>query len=207
MKADDGDKVMPLNIQMEMGVDYSVSNAESSILYTEPSDIFQQLSALEGGEDLGWEVGSDDSDDIDWMDYNADDWTCTWDSVEGEHYNCENVNGWDDWWYYCEYYSDNNEYQCTDDFDQNDEWEDSLSWTHYDDGTSPNMGEQAYPHSGDFSTSTGFNFQLTGLILKSLASLQVNGTFQVVILKQILAHSQMKNIVVRWELTCSKELR
>ena len=65
---------------------------------------------------------------------------------------------------YCEYYSDNNEYQCTDDFDQNDEWEDSLSWTHYDDGTSPNMGEQAYPHSGDFSTSTGFNFQLTGLI-------------------------------------------
>ena len=163
LEADDGDKVMPLNIQMEMGVDYSVSNAESSILYTEPSDIFQQLSALEGGEDLGWEVGSDDSDDIDWMDYNADDWTCTWDSVEGEYYNCENVNGWDDWWYYCEYYSDNNEYQCTDDFDQNDEWEDSLSWTHYDDGTSPNMGEQAYPHSGDFSTSTGFNFQLTGL--------------------------------------------
>ena len=99
LEADDGDKVMPLNIQMEMGVDYSVSNAESSILYTEPSDIFQQLSALEGGEDLGWEVGSDDSDDIDWMDYNADDWTCTWDSVEGEHYNCENVNGWDDWWY------------------------------------------------------------------------------------------------------------
>ena len=162
LEADDGDKVMPLNIQMEMGVDYSVSNAESSILYTEPSDIFQQLSALEGGEDLGWEVGSDDSDGVWWNDYDADDWTCTWDSYEG-YYNCENVNGWDDWWYYCEYYSSFNTYYCTDDFDQNDEWENSLSWTHYYEETSPSMGDEAEPHSGDFSTSTGFNFQLTGL--------------------------------------------
>ena len=45
-----------------------------------------------------------------------------------------------DWWYYCEYYSSFNTYYCTDDFDQNDDWENSLSWTHYYDETSPNMG-------------------------------------------------------------------
>ena len=68
LEADDGDSVMPLNIQMEMGVDYAVTNAESSVLYTEPSDIFQQLSALEGGEDLEWEVGQDDDDYVWWND-------------------------------------------------------------------------------------------------------------------------------------------
>lgn len=165
LEADDGDKVMPLNIQMGMNVDYSVSNAESSVLYTEPSDIHQQLSALEGGEDLSWDVGSDDDDDyVYWRQLNASEWTCEWDQYEGGFYNCNTDDGWyDDWWYYCEYYSNNNEYQCTDDFDENDEWENSLSWTHYQDGTSPNMGDEAEPHSGDFTTSTGFNFDLTGL--------------------------------------------
>ena len=47
LEADDGDKVMPLNIQMGMSVDYSgLPNAESSILYEEPSNIHQQLSRL-----------------------------------------------------------------------------------------------------------------------------------------------------------------
>ena len=165
LEADDGDKVMPLNIQMGMSVDYSVSNAESSVLYTEPADIHQQLSALEGGEDLSWSVGSDDDDEyVYWRQLDASDWTCEWDQYEGGFYNCNTDDGWnDDWWYYCEYYSNYNEYQCTDDFGENDDWENSLSWTHYQDGTSPNMGDEAEPHSGDFTTSTGFNFELTGL--------------------------------------------
>ena len=45
---------------MEMGVDYAVTSAESSVVYTEPSTIYQQLSDLEGGEELGWEIGDDD---------------------------------------------------------------------------------------------------------------------------------------------------
>ena len=163
LEADDGDKVMPLNIQMGMSVDYAVSNAESSVLYTEPSDIHQQLSALEGGEDLSWEVGSDDDDYVYWRDFDADEWTCEW-NASYDYYTCENnYYGYDDWWYYCEYYSSFDTYYCTDDFDQNSDWENSLSWTHYYDETSPSMGNEAEPHSGDFSTSTGFNFELTGL--------------------------------------------
>ena len=164
LEADDGDKVMPLNIQMDMGVDYSVSNAASSILYTEPSDVFQQLSALEGGEELSWDVGGDEGEDIYWRQLDASDWTCEWDQYEGGFYNCNTDDGWgDDWWYYCEYYSSENEYQCTDDFGESNDWENSLSWTHYNDGTSPHPVDEAQPHSGDFSTSTGFNFELTGL--------------------------------------------
>ena len=161
LEADDGDKVMPLNIQMGMSVDYSVTNAESSILYEEPSNIHQLLSALGGGEDLSWSVGSDDDDYVYWRDFDANYWTCEW---NGDMYDCNTDDGWDyDWWYYCEYYSGLNTYYCTDDFDQNSDWENSLSWTHYYDGTSPNMGDEAEPHSGDFTTSTGFNFELTGL--------------------------------------------
>ena len=161
LEADDGDKVMPLNIQMGMSVDYSVSNAESSVLYTEPSDIHQQLSALEGGDDLGWEVGSDDDEYVYWRDFDANYWTCEW---NGDMYDCTSDDGWDyDWWYYCEYYSSFDTYYCTDDFDQNSDWENSLSWTHYYDETSPNMGDEAEPHSGDFTTATGFNFEMTGL--------------------------------------------
>ena len=166
LQAQDGDKVMPLNIQMEMGVDYSVNSAESSVLYTEPSDIFQQLSALQGGEDLGWEVGSDDDDYVYWRDFDANYWTCEW---NGEMYDCTTDDGWDyDWWYYCEYYSSFDTYYCTDDFDQNDDWANSLDWTHYYDETSPSMGDEAEPHQGGFSTSTGFNFELTGLPAEEL---------------------------------------
>ena len=82
LEADDGDKVMPLNIQMEMGVDYSVNNAESTVLYTEPSDIFQQLSALEGGDDLGWEVTdpNNNDDDVWWSELDSDRFSCSWES-------------------------------------------------------------------------------------------------------------------------------
>mgnify|MGYP003324975237 FL=1 len=51
-EADDGDKVLPLDIHMEMGVAYGVTEAESSVVYSEPSTIYQELSNLEGGEEL-----------------------------------------------------------------------------------------------------------------------------------------------------------
>lgn len=163
LEADDGDSVMPLNIQMEMGVDYAVTNAESSVLYTEPSGIFQQLSALEGGEDLEWEVGQDDDDYVYWDELDGSEWSCTWNSSY-EEYDCNHTPyGYDIGFPYCEYYSAFDTYYCTYDFGHDSAWEDSLSWTHYYDGTSPNMGDTALPHSGDFSTATGFNFELTGL--------------------------------------------
>ena len=63
LEADDGDKVKPLDIHMSMGVDYSVNNAESQVLYTEPSTLYQELSALEGGDTLYWQIGDDDDGD------------------------------------------------------------------------------------------------------------------------------------------------
>ena len=168
LEADDGDSVMPLNIHMEMGVDYAVTNAESSILYTEPSDIYQQLSALQGGEDLGWEVGQDDDDYVYWDELDGSEWSCTWDSPSVA-YDCDYVD-YDHNMYtpYCEYYSAFDTFYCTHDFGHDEDWENSLSWTHYYDGTSPNTGDMAEPHDGDFSTTTGFDFELTGLPAEEL---------------------------------------
>ena len=168
LEADDGDSVMPLNIHMEMGVDYAVTNAESSILYTQPSDIYQQLSALEGGDDLGWEVGMDDDDYVYWEELNSNNFTCTWQSSY-EEYTCTHH----EYSYsfdrpYCEFYSDFEAFFCTYDFGHDSDWEDSLGWTHYLDDTSPNMGDMAEPHDGDFSTTTGFDFELTGLPAEEL---------------------------------------
>jgi len=59
-EAEDGDKVMPLDIHMEMGVAYGVTEAESSVIYSEPSTIYQELSNLEGGEELSWSIGDMD---------------------------------------------------------------------------------------------------------------------------------------------------
>ena len=168
LEADDGDSVMPLNIHMEMGVDYAVTNAESSILYTEPSDIYQQLSALEGGEDLGWEVGMDDDDYVYWEELDSNDFTCTWQSNYEEYTCTHHENGYSFDRPYCEFYSDYNAFFCTYDFGYDSAWEDSLGWTHYLDDTSPNMGDMAEPHDGDFSTTTGFDFELTGLPAEEL---------------------------------------
>ena len=168
LEADDGDSVMPLNIHMEMGVDYAVTNAESSILYTEPSDIYQQLSALEGGDDLSWEVGQDDDEYVYWEELDSNEFSCTWYSGD-EEYECYHAQ-YDYYIYmpYCEYYSGFDAYFCTYDFGHDSAWEDSLGWTHYFDNTSPNTGDMAEPHGGDFSTTTGFDFELTGLPAEEL---------------------------------------
>tara|TARA_X000001036_G_scaffold234412_1_gene218875 strand:- start:1527 stop:3803 length:2277 start_codon:yes stop_codon:yes gene_type:complete len=167
-EAEDGDKVMPLDIHMEMGVAYGVTEAESSVIYSEPSTIYQELSNLEGGEELWWSIGDmdDDEDYIWWNEYDASEWTCEWDSND-EMYNCNNIEyeGSYDWWYYCEYYSQFETYYCTDDFGHDSDYENSLGWTHYYDGTSPEDGssDEVESHTGSFSTTTGFNFELTGL--------------------------------------------
>ena len=162
-EADDGDKVMPLDIHMEMGVAYGVTEAESSVIYSEPSTIYQELSNLEGGEELWWSIGDlDDDDDVWWSDYDASEWTCEW--MEGNRYMCDNGD-WDEWNDYCEYYSQFETYYCTDDFGHKSDYEDSLGWTHFYDGTSPedDSSDEIESHTGSFSTSTGFNFELTGL--------------------------------------------
>ena len=168
LEAEDGEKVLPLNINMAMGVDYSVNSAESSILYTEPSDIYQQLSALEGGEDLQWEVGMDDDDYVYWEELDSNDFTCTWESSYEEYTCTHHQYNYSFDRPYCEFYSDFEAFFCTYDFGYDSAWEDSLGWTHYLDDTSPNMGDMAEPHDGDFSTTTGFNFELTGLPAEEL---------------------------------------
>jgi len=252
LEAEDGDDVMPLDIHMEMGVAYGVTNAQSSVVYSEPSTLYQELSDLEGGEQLDWRIGEDDDDDygyvwwdsmdsenticswessysqydcetdwnqdnntdqyeyygyceyyadwevyyctddfgnsnsafenslilthyqddtvpergISWQDYTADETDCYWNGYE---YRCSidyDDDGWDDYydyWGYCEDYTVG--YQCTDDFGYEDRYEDSMDWTHFQDGTSPinDVRDNIESHIGSFSTATGFNFELTGL--------------------------------------------
>ena len=252
LEAEDGDAVMPLNIHMEMGVNYSVTNAQSSVVYSEPSTLFQKISDLEGGEQLDWRIGEDDDEDnryvsvwdsmdsentncsweplyseydcetdwdqdgnvdetsnhyyceyyadwevyyctndfgysdnfedslilthyqddtvpergIFWQDYTADETDCYWNGYE---YECETDYDGDgyleDWnyWGYCEDYTVG--YQCTDDFGYEDRYEDSMDWTHFQDGTSPinEVLDNIESHTGSFSTATGFNVELTGL--------------------------------------------
>ena len=252
LEAEDGDSVMPLDIHMEMGVGYGVTNAQSSVVYSEPSTLYQELSDLEGGEHLEWRIGDDneyDADDIwwnsmdseqvicdwdtdyeqyvceidwnqdnnidqyeyygyceyyadwevyyctddfgnsniafenslilthyqddtmpergiSWQDYTADETDCFWNGYE---YQCSidyDDDGWDDYndyWGYCEDYTVG--YQCTDDFGYEDRYEDSMDWTHFQDGTSPinEVRDNIESHTGSFSTGTGFNFELTGL--------------------------------------------
>ena len=247
VEADDGDSVMPLNVHMEMGVDYSVDNAQSEIMYSEASELYQAMSALEGGDELYWGIGEGDDDYVYWNGMDEDDTNCEWDYMYGqyechtietvdsywqelydadscdwyswsyeyecygpgysyyfgycEYYNNSGQNmyactddfgydsdweyylydtnyedgtnppgvGYEDWdyYYYCEYYGGIGQFQCTNDFGYESDWENSLGWTHAEDGTSPltdgEIWDEVESHIGTFSTSTGFNFEVTGL--------------------------------------------
>ena len=57
LEAEDGESVKPLDISMEMGVDYAVTNAQSEVVYSEASTLYQAMSTLEGGDDLYWSIG------------------------------------------------------------------------------------------------------------------------------------------------------
>jgi len=253
LEADDGDSVMPLDIHMEMGVDYSVVSAQSEVVYSEASELYQAMSDLEGGEDLFWGIGENDDDYVWWDEFDSEDWDCAWEESWEEYicsevydpadtnwtimdanmtgcnwysyeWECEVYNGmWSDYHYfgyceyydeysspstyyeeyactqdygynydyeyylyhtnyqdgtapdtgsyyhnypYCEHYDDQMKYYCTHDFGWDLEYMDSLSWTHWEDGTSPEGDEiwdEVESHTGSFSTTTGFNFELTGL--------------------------------------------
>ena len=45
-------------------------------------------------------------------------------------------------WDYCEYYESSDTYWCTDSFGQKEEWQNSLTWTHREDGTMPDALEE-----------------------------------------------------------------
>ena len=352
VEADDSEHVLPLNIQMDMSVDYSVNDAQSSVRYLEPSTLYQELTMLEGGDELEWGLGEND-DYVYWNTFDGDEYVCSWtygDYVNyyyyGDTWLCEeiievnwttmdqsetvcewdsdyymflchdgsydevnpdcddsywlynygthvaysqqdvidgNAEDWfllneEDWpdynhpayynsanhgvldcsenshigdWYlvdsdqghddhddhhddqgseppedydheyfvwceeysdtqiyactndfgyaqynyywsqilnsthyaddtyppsyyyygawnypYCEYYEDENEYACTSNFGYDEEYQNSSTWTHYQDGTSPLGGEvwdRVESHTGTFSTTTGFEFDLSGL--------------------------------------------
>ena len=354
VEADDSEHVLPLNIQMDMGVDYSVNDAQSSVRYLEPSTLYQELTMLEGGDELEWGLGEND-DYVYWNTFDGDEYVCSWTYGDSGNYYYYSGEGWlcneiievnwttmdqsetvcewnydyylfechdgsydsdqghddhddhhddqgsdevnpgcddsywlynygthvaysqqdvidgnaEDWfllneedypdynhpayynianhevldcsenshtgdWYlveppedydheyfmwceeysdtqiyactnsfadyaqydyswsqilnsthyvddtsppnffyyrswnypYCEYYEDENEYACTSYFGHDEEYQNSLTWTHYQDGTSPLGGEvwdQVESHTGTFSTTTGFEFDLSGL--------------------------------------------
>jgi len=175
LQADDGDSVMPLDIHMEMGVDYAISNSESSVIYSEPSILYQQLSDLEGGESIEWRIGDDDDDhDVYWNEMEYCEWDYDW-----EEYACDvdwDDDGYTDWqdsYPYCEYYSSFDVYYCTYDFGHDEDWVNAVDegWTHYYDETSPEgdkVFDEVESHEGTFSTATGFNFELTGLPAEEL---------------------------------------
>ena len=130
LEAEDGESVMPLDISMEMGVDYAVTNAQSEVVYSEASTLYQAMSTLEGGDDLYWSIGESDDDYVYWYELDEDDTNCEWEYSYGE-YEChtiETVNadwtvltdadscdwssyewecygpGYSYWFGYCEYY-------------------------------------------------------------------------------------------------------
>ena len=162
LEADDGESVMPLNIHMEMGVDYAVTNAQSEVVYSEASELYQAMSALEGGEYLEWRIGEDDEyydtywDNMDSNEVNCDwntdyeqyvceesfsaDWTvltdadsCDWSSYEWECYG----PGYSYYYGYCEHYESSGEYACTEDYGYDSNYEYYLDETNYQDGTHP----------------------------------------------------------------------
>jgi hypothetical protein len=147
LEAEDGDKVMPLDIHMEMGVGYGVTNAESSVVYSEPSTLYQEMSDLEGGEYLDWRVGEDDDYDTWWDSMASDQATCSWNTDYGYgQYVCEidwdqdNNTDQHEYYGYCEYYDAWEVYYCTNDFGHSDNFEGSLILTHYQDETTPERG-------------------------------------------------------------------
>jgi len=163
LEAEDGDKVMPLDIHMEMGVGYGVTNAESSVVYSEPSTLYQEMSDLEGGEYLDWRVGEDDDYDTWWDSMDSNEVNCDW-NTDYEQYACEEsleiewtvLNdtdscdwssyewdcygpGYNYWFGYCEYYNNTGQdmYACTHDYGTDYDFEYHLYETNYQDETHP----------------------------------------------------------------------
>tara|TARA_X000001036_G_scaffold228434_1_gene213533 strand:- start:1327 stop:3759 length:2433 start_codon:yes stop_codon:yes gene_type:complete len=165
LEADDGDSVMPLDIHMEAAVDYAVTNAQSEVVYSEASTLYQAMSALEGGDDLHWSIGESDDDYVYWYGFDEAETNCEW-KYSYEEYECHTIEivnadwtvltdadscdwssyeyecygpGYSFWFGYCEYYDDTEQdtYACTNDFGNEYDWEYYLDHTNYEDGTQP----------------------------------------------------------------------
>ena len=166
LEAEDGDEVLPLDIHMEMGVSYAVTDAESSVVYSEPSTLYQEISDLEGGEYLEWRVGEDDDEYgyVWWESIDSEQVNCDWDTDYDNGYVCEEPfsadwtvltdadscdwasyewecygPGYSYWFGYCEYYNNTGQdmYACTEDFGYDSQWEYHLTDTNYQDETLP----------------------------------------------------------------------
>ena len=93
VEADDSEHVLPLNIQMDMGVDYSVNDAQSSVRYLEPSTLYQELTMLEGGDELEWGLGEND-DYVYWNTFDGDEYVCSWTYGDSGNYYYYSGEGW-----------------------------------------------------------------------------------------------------------------
>ena len=118
--------------------------------------------------------GSPSDDDNEYYDWDGEYAYCEWEG-DGTYdaWDCSyNMDyGYDNWWYYCEEIGYESWY-CTDDFGQNEDWEYSAPTTYFEDGGSPydeeneegeSKGDVIESMDGTFATTSGFNFELTGL--------------------------------------------
>ena len=57
----DNSAVLPINIAMDMSVSYEISDASSSIILSNPSNLQNELAAMGAGDEVGFEMGQLDS--------------------------------------------------------------------------------------------------------------------------------------------------
>ena len=120
------------------------------------------------GEDGHDEDGHDDNEPeftSYWVGYETANWSCNWEDTAdpGEeetayYWSCDDIRDppedtGDNDWYYCEYYDDIATYYCTNGFssqgtDENGEWGNSASFTHWRDGGDPHGGGTACDIAG-----------------------------------------------------------
>ncbi len=101
-------------------------------------DLRWTLSGLTVGENYTFEYGPEgpgDSDgDVYWDIYSY----CEWEGTDegDERWWCtddgDGSDGFDDWWFYCEYDAEDDQWWCTDDFGQNPDWEFSADGTEHE---------------------------------------------------------------------------
>ncbi|MED5231881.1 MAG: PGF-CTERM sorting domain-containing protein [Candidatus Thermoplasmatota archaeon] len=143
-----------------MSYDISTDNgsASSSISYTvmwgdsvviEVDDTLPRTSIpinfhIDGMPEDNWDDGDDgdddwDENDVSWQDY----WSgyCEWNGNSGDEETVwwckesQDDEDWDTWWYYCEHHD--SDWHCTDDYGQNEGYENSSDGTSYLDTLPP----------------------------------------------------------------------
>jgi len=116
------------------------------------------VDCTDGSDEDDWGDSDDDDDDPEftsyWVGYETANWSCNWEDTAdpGEDetayfWSCDDIRDppedvGDNDWYYCEYYDDIATHYCTNGFgsqgtDENGEWGNSASFTHWRDGGDP----------------------------------------------------------------------